>query len=621
MEFWINILDLGLVIAIFAVSLHVVLGAAGQLSIAPQGFGGVGAYLAGYMSVVHGVSLLPALAIGTVAAGLTGLVLGLPALRLSADYVILLTLAFATVMVALFQVIPGFGGSVGLVGVGPGDFFGPLLTPMDWLPVIALFAVGCLLFCWRMSASPFGRVLRGIREDPDAVQAIGKNVVSYKVTTFAWTAAVQGLGGVLLAYYMEIVSPAQFGFGVLLTMLAGVVVGGMGSLMGCFLGALALTALGPVLQKTVALAPERATLWQNIIYGCLLILVMRLRPAGLIPEGTSLAGSLDRLTVWLRIPRAHVLAPALPGTASAPLAGDERSHEAAVAPAAAETEAHGVTAHAPPRPVHLHGANGRPAVACGEPVVVATDIAKSFGGIHAVAGLDLHLASGKITALVGPNGAGKTTVFNLLTGRIRPDRGRVVLRGTDITGLPPHRVARLGMVRSFQDVRTLTRLTLLANVILGVPGNPGEHMLPLFTRPLAVRRGERSARAVALECLEFVGLEERAQELAGGLGYGDQKLLAVARILATGADVLLVDEPASGIDRGNLEPVLVVLERLRDEGKTICLVEHNLDVVTRLADHVFFMEEGRVSAAGTMEEIRQQERLAEVYFGHARTTH
>ncbi|MBO0728923.1 MAG: ABC transporter ATP-binding protein, partial [Acidimicrobiaceae bacterium] len=244
-------------------------------------------------------------------------------------------------------------------------------------------------------------------------------------------------------------------------------------------------------------------------------------------------------------------------------------------------------------------------------------LSKSFGGIVAASDLSMELHRGTITALVGPNGAGKTTVFNLLTGAIRPDRGRVVLNGRDVTRLTPNQVARLGMVRSFQDVRIFARLSCLANVMLAVQGQPGERVGPLFGRPLQVQRSERSAREAAMRWLEFVGLADMANVPAGGLGFGQQKLVALARVLATEAEVLLLDEPASGIDHQWVEVMLNLIESLRPQGRTVCIVEHNLNVVGRLADHIYFMELGRITAEGSLDELTGDERLAEAYFGTA----
>lgn len=586
MSFWIEALNQGLIIAAFAVSLNVLLGYAGQLSIATVGLGGVGGYVAGYLSAKHGWALLPCLGAGATGGLVVGTLLGVPALRLGQDYLILMTLAFATIITAVITAIPELGGAQGLLGIQPLDIGGLLFQPEQLLRFVVPCFVVCYLVCWRLVGSPFGRVLRAIREDDESAEALGKDVVRFKVVTFAITSAVAGVAGVMLVFYQQIASPSSFGFGATLMVVAAVVIGGSGNLLGSVVGAVALAFVEPVLQRVLKLESDSAALWQLLVFGALLVLALQLRPSGLIPEGASLRGLL------------------------------RRSRRSAPAPASASAApAHAVTARVVA--TDAPSVNGASAAAGGgEIVVAARGLTKHFGGIRAVEGLDLDLPAGRITALLGPNGAGKTTVFNLLTGRIPPDAGEVKLRGRDVTRLSPHRTAALGMSRTFQDVRTLTRLTLLDNVRLGVPGQPGEHALTLYARPLHVRRSERATTEQALHWLAYVGLDGRADELAGQLGYGDQKLLSLARLLATGADVLLLDEPASGIDRGSLDPVLAVIERLPAEGKTICLVEHNIDVVMRLAHHVLFMEQGRVTAQGTMDEITRIDRLAEVYFGH-----
>jgi len=634
-QFWIDALNTALIISIFAVSMNVILGVAGQLSIAPAGLGGVGGYLAAYLSAIHGWAFGPSVLAGIAAAGLVGLALGVVTLRLKMDFLILLTLAFATVIVAVFEAIPVLGGSEGLAITRLVHFGGgTLLTPSQYLPLELIAAAIAAAFCWRLASSPYGRVLRGIREDGDAMVAIGKNVVAYKITTFAWTAAVQGLGGAMLVYYQLAASTTQFSFSVTTTMVAAVIIGGMGNALGAFVGAILLTAIGPVLEKAVNVNPTQASLWQLLIYGALLIAIMRFRPRGLIPEGVRVRDWLP--SNWRSAVTSRVSIPAIVGAEGAngraAPAGNGSSGVASDAPGSgspapqpgvvgqeaglSRVAEHAITAHIPVEVALPHTVvKGRREVSVGEPVVVVTGLVKAFGGIQALRGFDMTLPAGKITALVGPNGAGKTTVFNLITGRIRSDQGTVTLRGDDISNLPPFKVAARGMARTFQDVRTFMRLTLLDNVTLSVPHQSGERFGSLFLRPLKVRRDEKAARAEAMRCLEFVGLEHRATEIAGGLGFGDQKLLALARLLATRADVLLLDEPASGIDRASLEPLLEVIERLRETGCTICLVEHNLDVVTRLADHVLFMEAGRVVVEGRMEDIIKQPRLAEVYFG------
>ncbi|HET9690787.1 MAG TPA: ABC transporter ATP-binding protein, partial [Acidimicrobiales bacterium] len=250
----------------------------------------------------------------------------------------------------------------------------------------------------------------------------------------------------------------------------------------------------------------------------------------------------------------------------------------------------------------------------GEVVLEVNGLSKRFGGIVAASELVMTLRKGTITALVGPNGAGKTTVFNLLTGFIKPDAGSVVLSGTELVGRTPDFVARQGMVRSFQDVRLFARLSCLQNVAMAVQRQPGENLAPLFT-PGVAARGEAETVEKAMGWLQYVGMQEFAHLPAGALSYGQSKLLSLARVLATEASVLLLDEPASGIDTHWVDTMLALIESLKEQGRTICIVEHNLHVVGRLADHTYFMELGRITAEGTIDELTSSPRLAEAYFG------
>jgi branched-chain amino acid transport system permease protein len=251
----------------------------------------------------------------------------------------------------------------------------------------------------------------------------------------------------------------------------------------------------------------------------------------------------------------------------------------------------------------------------GGTVVEVRGLGKAFGGIRAVRDLHMTIEKGKVTGLIGPNGAGKTTIFNLLTGAIRPDGGKVFLNGEDITGRSLNRIANLGMVRSFQDVRVYANLTPLENVLLAVrTSTEGETRAALVARGTAAQDTQGRKR-IALEYLEFVGLAEKAEHVTGSLPFGEQKLVALARVLAAEPDVLLLDEPASGIDRAWIERIVELVRRLRDLGLAICLVEHNLEVIRAVADRVYFLESGTVTAEGSMDELSRDKRLIEAYFG------
>jgi branched-chain amino acid transport system permease protein len=229
------------------------------------------------------------------------------------------------------------------------------------------------------------------------------------------------------------------------------------------------------------------------------------------------------------------------------------------------------------------------------------DLSKSFGSVCAVDDVDVTFEAGKVTALVGPNGAGKTTLFHLITNVIRPDAGEVRYRGQALTGIQPWAVARLGIGRLFQDVRVFSRLTVLENILVGFQEleNP---LAALFNRPAIIRRG-KELESQAIAWLELVDLIAYRSELAEALSYGQQKLLAIARLLAAGADVLLLDEPSAGINPVLVQRLLEVIRNLAKEGKTVVLIEHNMNVVLEIAQWTYFMDDGQVTAFGLPEEV------------------
>jgi branched-chain amino acid transport system permease protein len=240
---------------------------------------------------------------------------------------------------------------------------------------------------------------------------------------------------------------------------------------------------------------------------------------------------------------------------------------------------------------------------------------KRFGGITAVDGVDLELPRGELTALIGPNGAGKSTLFGLFTGFITPDEGTVELDGEDILGLSPDRVLRRGMVRSFQDTRLFQAMTVLENVMMAAPQQSGETLRGLFLQPGKVRRDERRAFETAMGYLETVGMVDKANEVVGSLGHGDQKLAAIARVLSTEAPVLLLDEPTSGVDPVWVDRVAAVVRQLPTLGRTVCIVEHNLAFLEKLDANCYFLEMGKVRSRGRLSTLMADEELRHAYFG------
>lgn len=240
---------------------------------------------------------------------------------------------------------------------------------------------------------------------------------------------------------------------------------------------------------------------------------------------------------------------------------------------------------------------------------------KHFGGLHAIRDLSVTVDRGLITAFIGPNGAGKTTIFNLVTGAIAADQGTVTYEGHSITGSRPDQVAKAGIGRTYQDLKLFAQLTCEENVLTAFPDQPGEAMSAVLFAWGRVQRREAEIRERTAEILEFVGLADKRDELARDLGYAESKMLALARVLALDAKLLMLDEPCSGLDHGALDKVRSVMRELIAQGRTICLIEHNMALVREVADRGIFLEHGRLVASGDVAALMANEGLRRRYLG------
>jgi branched-chain amino acid transport system ATP-binding protein/branched-chain amino acid transport system permease protein len=567
MDYMIHIAVMASLYVILTSSFNLLIGYAGLFALAHAGFFAVGAYATAILSVSYGLPFPVPLLIGAALTACVGAFIAMPALRTSGHYLVIITLAFQVILLAfLLNVKSLTGGADGITGIERVNFFGyKLRTSLQFLPLALVVAVLCFWICWRVANSPFGRALRAMRENEAATEAVGKNILYMKVVVFMVGSALAAVAGSLYARYITFVGVDTFSIDETIYILAMVILGGMANLWGSIVGAVILVLL-PELLKFLDLPPDIADKGREIIYGLMLIIILRVRPEGIWPESqTATTGGLAD--------KAALLAgkPALPDHAGRDVG----------------------------RAVTVSGKN----------------LAKHFGGIVAVDDFSIELKAGTIIGLIGPNGAGKTTAFNLLTGFLKPTRGEIVYRGKNITGLKPHQVVRAGMARSFQDLKLFTRMTVLENVMVALPDQHGDSVLSLFLSPGRVRDEEVENYARAIEILKFVNLADKAEEKAENLSYAEEKLLVVARLLATGADVLLFDEPLSGLDPNTLQEIFPVIRKLAEDGKTVCIIEHNLDVIKGVCDHVVFLDEGRGLAEGGPDELLANPALAERYFG------
>jgi len=246
-------------------------------------------------------------------------------------------------------------------------------------------------------------------------------------------------------------------------------------------------------------------------------------------------------------------------------------------------------------------------------VLEVSGLSKNFDGIQALADFSCALRRGEILGLIGPNGAGKTTLFNVVTGFISPEKGRVVLRGGDVTGFPPYKLANRGITRTFQDLRLIRQLSVLDNALLSFRDQPGERLGNVFFRWKRSRENEAENRQVAIRLLEETELAEKAYDPAENLSYGQQKLLSLVCCLAAGAELLLLDEPVAGIAPEMREKILGIIHELPAKGRSVILIEHDLDAVMQTCDQVVFMDAGATISEGTPQEVRNDPKVIHAY--------
>jgi branched-chain amino acid transport system permease protein len=569
----------------------------------------------GYQHYIIGLRL-PAAAAIVVAAlicGVLGCLIGVTGLkRLRADYQAVVMLVISILATTVVGADTGlFNGDDGLSAIpNPLAAVNPASRGWYYVAVVAAVCLLGYLALRRFTAGPLGRALRAVREDEEAAIAVGKDVVRLRLAVQAVGGVYAGLSGALLAGFIGGWSPSSWQYVETLALLTAIIVGGLGNDAGVLLG----TAVVPVLilQGVQFLpqfnsAPELMADLGWIILGLLTIAFVFARPQGLIPERRPRYAARPGAGGPSRRPRRGGRA-AAPGPAAAGPAAAVR--DASARPGAAVATPAGPDAGRLPAP---GGAGGRMPAGAGEPILVISGLTRRYGGVRAVDGAGFTVRSGAITGLIGPNGAGKSTALGLISGFLRPDAGRVIFAGRDVTRLPAHERARLGIVRTFQLPREFRALTAVENLLVAAPRQRGESAGGVAVgRPLW-RRQEAQLVERATALLELFGMADKRDERAGTLSGGQKRMLEVLRALMAEPRLLLLDEPMAGLAPVLAERLEAACRELAAGGMAIVLVEHELRAVERLCERVVVMAQGKVISEGRMAELRGRKEVQDAY--------
>ena len=610
--FFQSMIILSLVYAIGAVGLNIIAGYGGYISLGQSAFIGVGAYTVAVLAVrTHESPFVWVPVAGLVAAAFAA-VLGVVALRTRGFSFVIITIAFLFLMqLVTINWDSLTRGASGITLPIPTWSVQYQYWPF-YYPLLALL-VASLLLSWWIRRTKFGMGLMAMREDEDKAATVGISTPVYKLLGFVASAGFVGMAGGIYGYYLSFVSPlGMFDIVISVLIILAMLLGGRGTLFGPVLGAFIVEPLNEIANQQLGGGNARL-----LIFGGLMALTVLLLPKGIIPSlrerlaalrrrgrpapagarlitDAAAAGVGTSATPAPASPSPAVPTPAVPTPATPPPGAPAKTTPpAARAPAAPAPAASPVTVQSP--------------AGSARNLLEVKGLKKRFGGLRAVDECSFAVPEGSITALIGPNGSGKTTTFNLITGTMSPDAGEIWFDGRRIEKLHPWQRAHLGLGRTFQITRLFREMTVLENVVA-----PLQRFSFNQLGAVAVSGAER---ARAEDLLEFVHMRQYRDERADALSYGQQKLVELAQVLMLDPKLVLLDEPAGGINPTLIERIADMIRELNRRGKTFLIVEHNLPLVTQLCDPVLVLARGSCLAQGTPEQIHKDPRVLDAYLG------
>jgi branched-chain amino acid transport system permease protein len=563
------------ILFIVVMGLDLLLGYSGQLSLGNNGFFAIGAYFSAVISLKLGISPWIALLIGILANSAIATLVGYSAVRIKGFYLAAVTLAFGIV---IYQMAGAFSDLTGgFTGIGniPRLQIGNFVFDSGLSYSILVWIIALLVFWLSLNIvnSRAGRALRAIRDDETAAEVSGISLRKYKVQVFILSAIWASIAGSLFTHFRSFIMPDNFSMVIGLEMLLMLFLGGAGTIWGCLLG----ISILKILPEVVGVFAE----FKLLVYGLVFVFILFFVPGGL-------AGWIQRLSKRFSNfrPLRYLQAESQKEITTSKLSSVEYFRE---------RFDYGV-------------ANTRP-------ILEVSGLTKAFGGVIAINNLEFKVSKGQIKSVIGPNGAGKSTLLNVLNGVFPANQGEIIFKGDGIAGLKPHKIATLGLARTFQVPRLFEHMNVVENVMVGFHTKTKAEMTSAACLIRKTRREEAATRDRALSLLAFMGLADKAAMPASALSVGEKKLLQTARALASEPNLLLLDEPVAGLNDAEKEAFQSLLLKLKAMGMTILLIEHDMNFVMRLSDNIVVMNVGTKIAEGIASDIQRNDDVIKAYLG------
>jgi branched-chain amino acid transport system permease protein len=561
--FWLTLVNnIGLA-SLVAIGLVLLTGVGGLTSFGQAAFCGFGAYTTAVLTTAYGVSPWLTLPLSLLMGAVMALLLGFITVRLSGHFLPLGTIAWGLALYYLFGKIEILGQYDGITAIPPLSVAGyAFISSQSIFYVIWGFVILTAIGATNLLDSRVGRAIRALRGGAQAAEAFGVNIVRAKLTVFVFAGVLAALSGWLYAHMQRSVNPTPFGLSMGIEYLLMAVVGGAGHVWGAVFGSAVLLVLKEVLQRFLPDLVGTTTNVEMVVFGILLVVILQVAREGLWPL----------LTRWVGV----------------------KVRERQISKNARALDRRAL----PQR---------------GGPLLSVETARKEFGGLVAVNDVSFRVRAGEVVGLIGPNGAGKSTTFNLITGLLGLTKGAVTYQGQAISGLNPRDIARFGIARTFQHAKILPDMSVLENVALGahLRGSAG-----VVRSMLRLERAEEATLlAEAARQVERVGLGPLLHRPAGDLALGQIRILEIARALAADPALVLLDEPAAGLRHAEKQELSALLSKLREEGVSVLLVEHDMGFVMGLVDQLVVLDFGTLIADGKPQDVRNHPAVIAAYLG------